>query len=224
MVQNLPNVFEMGIGDRKIEKKNRFHSENKNVNDFVITLVVVRFFYLRKTEFEAFTFHLRHVSQCVYVVLLFFFPYHLYYGWFFCHRIESIFIFSRIHHKPQADSWLSCLHPNVIPKIIQDAMRRLKPFAYYAICIHFSCRACCVFSIQLCVAAKIVHHNQWRIHENYYYYCHLFIWNMEDSRFQYFPFFTSWYAIRREEANAKTKKKYGFFLHKRWRRQWRLQQ
>lgn len=58
---------------------------------------------------------------------------------------------------------------------------------------------------------KIVHHNQWRIHENYYYYYHLFIWNMEDSRFQYFPFFTSWYAIRREEANAKTKKSMGLF-------------
>lgn len=84
MAQNLPNVFEMGIGDRKIEKKNRCHSENKNVNDFVITLVVVRFFYLRKTEFKAFTFHLPHVSQCVCtsvnVVLLFFFPYHLYCG------------------------------------------------------------------------------------------------------------------------------------------------
>lgn len=69
MAQNLPNVFEMGIGDRKIEKKNRCHSENKNVNDFVITLVVVRFFYLRKTEFKAFTFHLPHVSQCVCVCL-----------------------------------------------------------------------------------------------------------------------------------------------------------
>lgn len=67
MAENLPNVFEMGIGDRKIEKKNRCHSENKNVNDFVITLVVVRFFYLRKTKFKAFTFHLPHVSQCVYV-------------------------------------------------------------------------------------------------------------------------------------------------------------
>lgn len=106
------------VGKRKIDAIHR----NKNVNDFVITSG--RGSFLVSSE-HWIQFHILSTlwmrecvrrNICIYICVCRSECLCVFYSsslitccwWFFCHRIESIFIYSRIHHKPQADSWLSC--------------------------------------------------------------------------------------------------------------------
>lgn len=63
---------------------------------------------------------------------------------------------------------------------------RLKPFVVIHtismnVCMDVSISLSSLRSLRLLPLSPKSCHNQWRIHENYYYYNHLFIWNMVDS-------------------------------------------